>query len=62
MFFYKIVANRVGKSEQFHSSKEQFECIAQKQADAMMVREKSRKPDCNWSWYNFSKTYDMIIL
>ncbi|KAM0737123.1 hypothetical protein ACS0PU_000216 [Formica fusca] len=35
-------SNRVGRSE-FHSSKEQFECIAQKQADAMMMLAEASK-------------------
>lgn len=43
--------------------REQFENIAQKQANAMMVRGNiSRKLEWNWNWYNFSETYDMTIL
>jgi len=35
---YKIVANPIRQSTEQLYSREQFECIAKKQADAMMVR------------------------
>lgn len=51
---------RSSAAEQLHSSKQIFECIAQKQADAMMVKE-SWNPDLNWSKFNFCKIYEMTI-